>query len=118
MIDPDADLTTVNTYKPPEIRVNPKLPVMDPYISVDLNVQNRQQYLDDWLDVRLYTSEREESPVITCMRLKIISIWVCMPVTPAGFHHIQLTVGEELRSDCLHRMQGRMGYHNSGMRLH
>ena len=35
----------------------------DPYISVDLqNLKTGNKYIDSWLDVRLYTSKREEHP--------------------------------------------------------
>lgn len=41
-----------------------KLPNLnDPYLSVDLtNLKTNNMYIDDWLDVRLYTKAREEHP--------------------------------------------------------
>ena len=41
----------------------PYLPGSDAYISVDLNnLKVGNIYMDDWLDVRLYTKDREEHP--------------------------------------------------------
>ena len=41
----------------------PYLPGSDAYISVDLNnLKVGNIYIDDWLDVRLYTKDREEHP--------------------------------------------------------
>ena len=102
VIDQDADLTTVNTYEPPEIRINPKLPVIpDPYISVDLKqFKTGNQYIDDWLDVRLYTRDREEfAGDHMYVRLKDhFYLGVHARNTRRRPYHIQLTVGEELRS--------------------
>ncbi len=53
----------VNTYESANILGNrlPRIP--DAYLSVDLrNIKTGNRYLDDWLDIRLYTSEREEHP--------------------------------------------------------
>ncbi len=65
-IDEADDLTTVNTYKPANIIAN-KLPeVINGYLSVELNnlkVGNR--FIDNWLDLRLYTMQREEHPFDT-----------------------------------------------------
>jgi hypothetical protein len=54
-----------NTYV--EANVNdsylPYLPGRDAFISVDLNnLKVGNIYIDDWLDVRLYTKDREEHP--------------------------------------------------------
>ncbi len=40
------------------------MPVIDTgYLSVDLtNIKSGNMYTDDWLDVRLYTQNREEHP--------------------------------------------------------
>ena len=36
---------------------------VDPYVSVDvLNLKTNNIYVDDWLDVRLYTRDKEEHP--------------------------------------------------------
>ena len=53
----------VNTYESADILENrlPRLP--EAYVSIDLeNIKTGNRYLDDWLDIRLYTSEREEHP--------------------------------------------------------
>jgi len=41
-----------------------RLPVVpDGYISIDLeNIKSNNRFIDDWLDVRLYTQDREEHP--------------------------------------------------------
>ena len=54
-----------NTYE--QAKVNePTLPVRkgtDAYVSVDLNnLKVGNKYIDDWLDTRLYTKDREEHP--------------------------------------------------------
>lgn len=62
VIDGSKDLTTVNTYEPARITTK-KRATTDSYISVDLtNLKTGNKYIDSWLDVRLYTSEREEHP--------------------------------------------------------
>jgi hypothetical protein len=62
LIDKNADLITVNTYEPAEI--NNDLPAyLDPYVGVALtNLKTGNKYIDAWLDVRLYTKQREEHP--------------------------------------------------------
>ena len=62
IIDQDADLNTVNTYDPAEI--NERLTQRyRAYVSVDLNnLKTGNIYVDSWLDVRLYTANREEHP--------------------------------------------------------
>ena len=62
VIDYTKDLETVNTYEPARITMR-KRATTDSYISVDLdNLKTGNIYIDDWLDVRLYTSDREEHP--------------------------------------------------------
>tara|TARA_R110002012_G_scaffold82366_1_gene208167 strand:+ start:507 stop:1181 length:675 start_codon:yes stop_codon:yes gene_type:complete len=62
VIDVDSDLNTVNTYDPATMLVGLP-PVAEPYVSVDLNnLKTGNQYIDSWLDVRLYTKQREEHP--------------------------------------------------------
>jgi hypothetical protein len=52
----------VNTYEPAKITFS-KRATTDSFISVDLtNLKTGNIYIDDWLDVRLYTSERMEHP--------------------------------------------------------
>ena len=61
-IDGSKDLETVNTYDPAQITTRARA-TTDSYISVDLtNLKTGNTYIDSWLDVRLYTSEREEHP--------------------------------------------------------
>ena len=57
------EFPTVNTYEQ-AIILNNRLPVIDTgYLSVDLtNIKSGNMYTDDWLDVRLYTQNREEHP--------------------------------------------------------
>ena len=62
VIDYEQDLVTVNTYEPAKI-TSKKRATTNSYISVDLtNLKTGNKYIDSWLDVRLYTSEREEHP--------------------------------------------------------
>jgi len=62
VIDATKDLEIVNTYEPAQITFN-KRASTDSFISVDLNnLKTGNTYIDSWLDVRLYTSEREEHP--------------------------------------------------------
>jgi len=62
IVDPDLDLTTVNTYEP--VNLDDTLTtISDSYIEVDLrNLKTGNIYVDSWLDTRLYTSDREEHP--------------------------------------------------------
>ena len=56
----------VNTYESANILENklPRLP--QAYVSVHLeNIKTNNRFIDDWLDIRLYTSEREEHPYQT-----------------------------------------------------
>ena len=62
VVDFEKDLDTVNTYEPATMRFG--LPErIDPFVSVDLNnLKTGNTYVDSWLDVRLYTRDREEHP--------------------------------------------------------
>jgi len=62
ILDPDLDLVTVNTYEP--VNLNESLSTYnDSYIEVNLNnLKTGNIYVDDWLDTRLYTADREEHP--------------------------------------------------------
>lgn len=54
---------TVNTYDAANILENRLPGVADGYISIDLqNIKSNNRFTDDWLDVRLYTQDREEHP--------------------------------------------------------
>ena len=59
----DKDKTIVNDYKPADMISN-SLPVLrDGYISIDLeNIKSNNRFIDDWLDIRLYTQDKEEHP--------------------------------------------------------
>ena len=61
-IDENADRTIVNTYEPS--RITNALPsYLDPYVGVVLNnLKTGNKYVDAWLDVRLYTKQKEEHP--------------------------------------------------------
>lgn len=62
VIDENEDLTTVNTYEPAEMQSGLQEPD-DGYISIDLNnLKTGNIYVDSWLDIRLYTQNREEHP--------------------------------------------------------
>ena len=59
-IDRNADKTTVNSYEPANVITRAPVSVPDVYISVDLkNLKVNNKYIDDWLDVRLYTRGEE-----------------------------------------------------------
>ena len=60
--DFDKDLETINTYDPARMSTQVRA-TTNSYISVDLtNLKTGNKYIDDWLDVRLYTADREEHP--------------------------------------------------------
>lgn len=63
VIDFSKDLEPlVNDYEPARITTR-KRASTDSYVSVDLtNLKTGNQFIDDWLDIRLYTSERMEHP--------------------------------------------------------
>ena len=61
-INYELDLETVNDYEPAEIN-NRLIPKRSAYVSVELNnLKTGNIYIDDWLDIRLYTAGREEHP--------------------------------------------------------
>ena len=63
-VDRNADNTVVNTFDPASVKGN-SLPYIPGggYLSVDLERSaTGNKYVDDWLDVRLYTQDREEHP--------------------------------------------------------
>ena len=65
VVDKDIICVPFNTYECPEIIGNtfPTLKSREMFMSVDLiNNKTGNIYNDDWLDVRLYTSESEEHP--------------------------------------------------------
>ena len=95
------DLTIVNTYEPAQFGGDTIPTLNDTQISVDLkNLKTGNKYLDDWLDVRLYTSNRMEHPYDF--------MWV--PLNGffyIGFHarntkrlpyNVEVTVGEQIVS--------------------
>ena len=62
VIDESLDLITVNTYDPAFLKMNVNRK-KNAYVSIDLNnLKTNNIYVDNWLDVRLYTAEREEHP--------------------------------------------------------
>jgi hypothetical protein len=62
IIDYNKDFEMVNDYEPANITSKVRAST-DSFISVDLdNLKTNNIYVDDWLDVRLYTSERMEHP--------------------------------------------------------
>ena len=61
-MDPDQDLTIVNTYEPAQIN-NSLASIPNAYIGVSLdNLKTGNKYIDSWFDCRLYTKAREEHP--------------------------------------------------------
>ncbi len=60
-IDFRADLDTVNDYEPANLVPNSiSKTLSNAYVSVDLNnLKTGNQYIDDWLDIRLYNKKRE-----------------------------------------------------------
>lgn len=62
VIDPLDDRFTVNTYEPANI-TNTLPGFARPMISVDLtNLKTGNQYIDAWLDIRIYTKDKVEHP--------------------------------------------------------
>ena len=102
-IDYDADPIIVNEYEPADIQIQSKVPLLyDQYISVDLkNLKVNNRYIDDWLDVRLYTKNREEhAEDFMYVRLKdYFYIGIHARNTRRLPYNIQLTVGAETRSE-------------------
>ena len=61
-IDLNLDLITENDYEPASMTIRPSKR-LNSYVSIDLNnLKTNNKYIDDWLDVRLYTANREEHP--------------------------------------------------------
>lgn len=62
VINRAEDLTTINDYEPADIS-NTLPGFARPMISVDLtNLKTGNQYVDNWLDIRLYTKDKIEHP--------------------------------------------------------
>lgn len=62
IVDLDSDKIIENTYEPAFFQMGLGTR-FDGYLSVDLNnLKTGNIYMDDWLDVRLYTAQREEHP--------------------------------------------------------
>ena len=64
IVDKDYVCVTTNTYECPRVS-EAGLPNLglDAYVSVDLlNRKTGNRFVDDWVDVRLYTKAREEHP--------------------------------------------------------
>lgn len=62
VIDINNDLSQINTFDPAFLNQSAS-PLNNAYISIDLNnLKTENIYVDNWLDVRLYTAEREEHP--------------------------------------------------------
>ena len=61
-LDYTLDPTTVNTYDPALLTMG-IIPKINTFVSIDLsNLKTGNMYVDNWLDVRLYTKSREEHP--------------------------------------------------------
>ena len=100
-IDLEEDLIVVNTYDPANI-INGGLPlIFDPYISVELkNLKTGNQYYDNWLDVCLYTKERQPIAGDTLYVRMNDYFYVGFSArdTRRLPYNVELSVGEELRS--------------------
>ena len=103
VIDRTLDLSTVNTFDPANIIPFSRIPLLyDAYISVDLkNLKVNNQYIDNWLDVRLYTKDRKEfvGDYMYVHLKDFFYIGVHARNTRRLPYNIQVTVGEELRSE-------------------
>ncbi|OUV27557.1 MAG: hypothetical protein CBC48_14245 [bacterium TMED88] len=97
----ETDDSTLNTYEPANIISN-KLPkVINGYLSVELNnlkVGNR--FIDDWLDVRLYSMQREEHPfdIMYVKPKDYFYIGIHARNTKRLPYNIECVVGREYRS--------------------
>ena len=102
-IDNLADTGIENSWEPPIITPFTPVPQLyDAYISVSLkNLKVGNKYLDDYLDVRLYTKDREEfDGDYMYVHLKdYFYLGVHARNTRRLPYNIELTVGEELRSE-------------------
>jgi len=59
----DKDKEILNDYRPANILENSLPAVPDGYISIDLeSIKTNNRFIDDWLDIRLYTQDKEEHP--------------------------------------------------------
>jgi hypothetical protein len=102
VIDFNLDLITVNSYEPARLLPN-SIPtdIYDAYASVDLhNLKVGNQYIDNWLDVRLYNRTRQLNPT-NHMWVKFRDVFYI------GFHarntrelpyNVKVTIGNEIRS--------------------
>jgi len=100
-IDEDADPITVNSYEPAKIIPN-ELPIIENgVLSVELkNLKVGNKFIDDWLDVRLYTIQREEHP-FDIMYVKpndYFYIGVHARNTKRLPYNIECVIGREFRS--------------------
>lgn len=99
--DFDKDLITENTYKPADIIPNSLPNIDNGHISIELhNLKVGNRYIDDWVDVRLYTMGREEHPFdIMYMRPKdFFYIGVSARNTKRLPYNIECVIGREFRS--------------------
>lgn len=91
----------VNTYEPGSIVVNRLPSLQNAYLSIDLkNIKSGNKYLDDWLDIRLYTSEREEHPYDTMYITGRTHFYIGVHArnTKRLPYDIICTIGQEYRS--------------------
>ena len=60
--DYEKDLTTVETYEP-AVLTNKLTSIHDPVVGINLsNLKTGNQFIDKWLDIRLYSRSRLEHP--------------------------------------------------------
>lgn len=63
IIDRDIDDTQDVNYQPAKLSLNSLARLSNAFVSVDLtNLKTGNKYIDAWLDVRLYTRNRQEHP--------------------------------------------------------
>lgn len=62
VFDYNKDLTTVETYEP-AVLTNKLASIHDPVVGINLsNLKTGNQFIDKWLDIRLYSRSRFEHP--------------------------------------------------------
>lgn len=100
-LDADGDPITLNSYDPANIIANQLPKIVNGHISVELhNLKVGNRFIDDWLDVRLYTMQREEHPFdIMYMRPNdFFYIGIHARNTKRLPYNIECVIGREYRS--------------------
>ena len=101
VIDYQADTQVVNDYEPANFKDGGVPNVFDPYISVDLkNLKVGNIYIDDHLDVRLYTKDRQlhDDDFMYIRPRDHFYLGIHARETRRLPYNLELTIGAELRS--------------------